>query len=809
MTLAAGARIGVYEIGAVLGAGGMGEVYRVRDTRLKRDVALKILPASFASDPDRLARFQREAEVLASLNHPNIAAIHGLEESDGVRALVMELVDGETLADRIARGAIPVDEALPIARQIAEALEAAHEQGIIHRDLKPANIKVRPDGTVKVLDFGLAKLNDPNAQNVPNDPNALSISPTITSPALMTGVGVLLGTAAYMSPEQAKGNPADKRSDIWAFGCVLYEMLTGTRAFEGEDVADTLANVLKAQPAWDALPAATPQTLMVYLRRCLHKDPKHRLGDIHDMRLAMDGAFDIDAAKPVAADSRLRFWQRPAVAAIIGASLVASVWLAVRIFTRPPATTPTRLTISLPSGIDVAGSDSDPDLAISSDGRRIVFVGAGEGKSPQLFVRTLDQLEAQPLVGPAAPRTPFFSPDGNWIGFFDSVPNVLKKVAVSGGPAITLCSITGAPGASGGGVRGASWGPDNTIVFATNDPTTGLLRVSAGGGTPEVLTRPNPQKDEADHFWPEVLPGGNAILFTIMTVAGSPVATARGLETAQIAVLDLRTGQQKVLVRGGSHPHYVSTGHIVYGIEGTLRAVAFDLDRLEVRSDPGPVLQGVVTKSTGAASFAVAQNGSLVYVSGNVSVVGRRTLVWVDRQGGEESTNAPIRTYQYVRISPDGKRAAIEIRDQGFDIWIWNFLRATLTRLTYEAGMDVYPVWTPDGTRVAFSSETKGSQSVYWRAADGTGEREEIAAGPEALIPLTFSPDGSRLVIRQQRPGTRRRFVPSLNDRGTTSAAVDSELVLGGKRGDLARREMARLSVERIWSDGNLRAAVS
>jgi serine/threonine-protein kinase len=328
----------------------------------------------------------------------------------------------------------------------------------------------------------------------------------------------------------------------------------------------------------------------------------------------------------------------------------------------------------------------------------------------------------------------------------------LKKIAVNGGPAVTLCTIVGAPGAGGGGVRGASWGVDNRIVFATNDLTTGLLRVSAGGGTPEVLTRPDPQKGEADHLWPEVLPGGRAILFTIVTSGGSPAATAPGLETAQIAVLDLSTGQQKVLVRGGSHPHYVSTGHIVYGLEGTLRAIAFDLDRLEVRSDPRPVLQGVVTKPTGAASFGVAQDGSLAYLAGSAQGIGRNALVWVDRQGREEAIAAPIRSYQYPRISPDGTKAAVDIRDEDSDIWIWDFLRATLTRFTFEPGVQGYPVWTPDGRRVAFTSEVKGALVVDWRSADGTGESEQIGASPEALYPLTFSPDGSQLVVRRVRP---------------------------------------------------------
>jgi len=742
----------------------MGEVHKAKDTRLDRTVAIKVLPDAFAQDPERVARFEREAKTLASLNHPNIAIIHGLEKSQGTYALVMELVEGEDLSQRIARGPIPIDEAFPIARQIAEALEAAHEQGIIHRDLKPANIKVRPDGTVKVLDFGLAKLTEPASGSHVSAANA-SMSPTITSPALMSGVGVLLGTAAYMSPEQAKGRPADKRSDIWAFGCVLYEMLTAHRAFGGEDITETIAAVVKSEPEWDALPSAMSPILPVFLRRCLHKDSKQRVGDIRDVRLALEGAFDVKGATPVViSESRRHVWQRPPVAAMFGAGLMATTGLAIWTFTRSPEAPPTRLTVSLPAGITIAPSNSDPDVTISPDGRRIAFVGASQGKSPQLYTRTLDQLDAQPLAGPASPRTPFFSPDGNWIGFFDTDPNVLKKISVNGGPALTLCAIAGAAGAAGGGVRGASWGADNSIVFATNDPTTGLLRVSAGGGTPEVLTKPNQQNGEADHFWPEVLPGGKAILFTIVMSGGSPAATARALDKAQIAVLDLRTGQQKVLVRGGSHPHYVSTGHIVYGLDGTLRAVAFDLNRLEVKSDPGPVLEGVVTKQSGAASYGVAQDGSLVYVEGKgQDVTGRSTLVWVNRQGSEEPINAPVRSYNYPRISPDGTKVAFDIRDQDFDIWIWDFLRSTLTRLTFDPGVESYPVWSPDGRRVAFASEAKGSAAVYWRPADGTGVSEQIATSPDALLPHTFSPDGSRLVVRRQRaPGADDLFLVTL-----------------------------------------------
>jgi len=761
MSLTPGTRLGVYEVTAAIGAGGMGEVYRARDTRLKREVALKILPVSFAMDADRLARFQREAEVLASLNHPNIAAIYGLEEGSveagpHMRALVMELVEGETLADRIARGPIPVDEALPIAKQITEALEAAHEQGIIHRDLKPANIKVRPDGTVKVLDFGLAKLGEPRGSGQQAPGGALSMSPTITSPA-MTGVGMLLGTAAYMSPEQARGKVADKRSDIWAFGCVLYEMLTGRHAFAGDEVSDVLASVLAREPDWTLLPAGFSPVLAMYIKRCLHKDSKQRVGDIRDVRLALEGAFEPAATQTLAdAVPWVRFWRHPATAAIVASSLMASTAFVVWSLTRPTPASPVRLTIALPEGQTVrVGGGGGPDLAISPDGRQIVFV-AGE-TLPRIYVRAMDRLDPQRLAGPESPRMPFVSPDGNWVGFFDT-PAVLKKVSVNGGPPVTLCNLVGAPGATGGGPRGGSWGPDNTIIFATNDPATGLLRVSAGGGEPEVLTKPDPQKGEADHFWPEVLPGGGAVLFTIVKAGGSPFNTGRTIENAQIAVLNLRTGEQKVLIQGGSYPRYVTTGHIVYGVGGTLRAVALDLARLEVRSDPFPVLEGVDTTVTGGASFAVAQDGSLVYVQSGQRVSElERTLVWVDRKGREETIAAPPRAYIYPRISPDGTRVALDVRDQDNDIWVWDFARTTLTRGTFDPELNTFPAWTPDSKRIAFSVNRAGFGTIGWQAADGTGAVEALTEGTArstSQVPGSFSPDGTRLVLREITPKT-------------------------------------------------------
>ena len=735
MSLSAGARLGPYEVVAPIGAGGMGEVYRARDTKLNRDVALKVLPEAFVLDPDRLARFKREAQVLASLNHPSIAAIYGLEESNGVQALVLELVEGPTLLDRISQGPIPLDDALPVAKQIAEALEAAHERGIIHRDLKPANIKVRHDGTVKVLDFGLAKALAPVAAGMAGD--ELSHSPTITGPAA-TRVGVLLGTAAYMSPEQARGQPIDKRTDVWAFACVLYEMLTGQAAFPGTDISEVLAAVIKSEPAWSALPTATPWKLQALLRRCLQKAPRQRLHDIADARLEIDETLAAPASEPgeIVRVVLPSTWRRVAthvstalVGTVVGGALV---WLTFPVL--PPFAV-SRFNITPPSAAVLTISGSDRDLAITRDGTHVVYAGVN---GSALFVRALDQLEATPLTGLGAPRGPFLSPDGQWIGFSDG-GTALKKVALNGGPAVLL--VRRAPG-----IRGASWGPENVIVFATDDPATGLQRIPAEGGSPSLLTRPNRAAGEADHLWPEFLPDGRAVLFTITATTGSP-------DDASVAVLDLRSGAQTTLIRGGRHAQYVRSGHLVYGVAGSLRAIPFDLTNRTVIGGPVPVVPEVVTSLDGVTNAAVADNGTLVYVPG-ATVGPERTLVWVDRQGREEPLKAPIRAYQYPRLSPDGRRVALDMRDQERDVWTWDFIRETPTRVTFDPGLDEFPVWTPDSQRLVFSSSRAGVWNLFRQTADGTGAIERLSETANAQAPSAISPDGTRLVFVEQFPET-------------------------------------------------------
>ncbi len=547
----------------------------------------------------------------------------------------MELVEGPTLADRIAQGPIPVDEALPIAKQIAEALEAAHEQGIIHRDLKPANIKVRPDGTVKVLDFGLAKALEPMAVGRAD----ATASPTITSPAMMTGVGMLLGSAAYMSPEQARGKAVDRRIDIWAFGCVLFEMLTGTRAFGGEDVSETLANVLKSEPDWSALPPVTPRTMRILLRRCLTKERKRRLDSVADARLEIDDALtsSADDAPIVSSGGRKGVAAATLTALVIGGAVTATtVWLAMR--PAPLQVVRTAIPTAGASGLGVSVLAA-PHLTITPDGSRVVYSGAG-----QIFVRALDQLEPTALPGLGVPQGLFAAPDSNWVGFYDGTL-AFKTVSITGGPAVTVAPADSQP-------RGATWGVDGTIVFATNTPATGLQRVPAAGGEVTVLTTPDRARGESDHIWPEFLPDGQAVLFTITAVSG-------GLAAAQIAVRDLRTGTESILLRGGSHARYLPTGHLVYGVGGTLRAVAFDLKRLVVIGTPVPVLESVVINQAGGVEASVSRNGTLAYVSGGTVATVQRTLAWVDKQGREEPVPMPPRAYQQHRLSPDGTRVAL------------------------------------------------------------------------------------------------------------------------------------------------------
>jgi serine/threonine-protein kinase len=754
-TVGVGFRIGDYQITGFIAKGGMGEVYRARDRKLGREVALKILPAAFVADPDRRARFEREARVLASLNHPHIATIYGFEEEAGVHALALEFVDGETLDERIAHGKVPLDDTLQIARQVAEALAAAHEQGIIHRDLKPGNIKVTPDGTVKVLDFGLAKLAEPAGSGPPAaSSEPLSMSPTITSPVMMTGVGVLLGTAAYMSPEQAKGKPADKRSDVWSFGCVLYEMLTGERPFDGEDVTDVMVAVLSKEPDWSALPTSVPGSIRALIRRCLEKDRRRRVADIAAALFVLDEHASLGGSTTVLRHRPLwRSLTLPVGGALLASAAVgAVVWSITRpVDPEPPRVS--RLALATSGTAALTINAQDRDLAITPDGSRVVYVG---NNGTQLFVRALDALEPVALFT-GTPRGPFVSPDGQWIGFVEN-SSALKKIALTGGPAVTLATLDGnAP-------RGAAWGPDDAIIFATTNAATGLQRVGATGGPTTVLTRPDAAHGEADHYWPELLPGGRAVLFTIRALTG-------GLDAAQVAVLDLQTGTRTILVRGGSHAHYVPSrlgltkgaerdgGHLVYATAGTLRAVPFDLATLKTRDTPVPVIPAVVTKPFGAVDAVVAGDGTLAYVSGGdaESFSGKRTLVWVDRKGQETPIPAPVRAYNFPRLSPDGTRIAVFAQDEELDLWLWDLPRTKLTRLTLDPrALEQTPVWTPDGLRLVFSSDRAGVPNLYAQAADGTGSATRLTDSANPQVPTGITADGTRVIFYELTPSRQR-----------------------------------------------------
>jgi len=723
VALAPGTRLGAYEILSLIGSGGMGEVYRARDSRLNRDVAIKVLPADVAADHDRLVRFEREAQVLASLNHPNIAQIHGVDDSSGTPALVMELVEGPTLADRIAKGPIPLDEALPIAKQIAEALEAAHEQGIIHRDLKPANIKLRPDGTVKVLDFGLAKAFDP----VSLGGNA-TMSPTLSMHA--TQAGLILGTAAYMAPEQARGKAVDKRADIWAFGCVLFEMLTGRRAFDGDDISTTLAAVLKTDPDWCALPPGSPSSLRRLLGRCLRKDPKDRLQAIGDARVELgdllSGVGESATGTPIAPAARpSRRLVIPAATLLVGSLVTgAVVWIGMRSTAARPRVS--RLAITPPQATALSINGINREVAVTPDGSRLVYVGAN---ATTLFVRPLDQLEPTPLARGAALRDPFVSPNNEWVGFFDG-STTLKKVAITGGPTIQVARLD-APAAE----RGATWTSDGTIIFGTS--TAGLQRVSADGGTPAVLTRLDRARGETAHLWPEPLSGGRAVLYTARAETGD-----------SIALLDLRSGRTTILFRGGSHAQYAPSGHLVYATAGTLRAVGFDLNRMITVGPSTLVVPQVVTSASGAVEAALAPDGTLAYVAGVGSDVGR-TLIWVDRQGRETAIETPPRGYLNPRISPDGTRIAVAGRD---GLWVWDLSRTTLTRLNADAARPESPQWISN-SRLVFTAVRGGGRALFSQAADGTGSIEPLIEGPNAPVATGVSHDGSVLVLTGPKRG--------------------------------------------------------
>jgi Tol biopolymer transport system component/predicted Ser/Thr protein kinase len=687
-----GRRIGSYQILSLLGAGGMGEVYRAKDTKLKREVALKVLPEAFASDPARMARFQREAEVLASLNHPNIAQIYGLED----RALVMELVEGKTLPSPL-----PVDTALNYAKQIADALEAAHDKGITHRDLKPSNIMITPSGVVKVLDFGLA------AYNPAHSPAGDSGVSTVTM--FPSRPGMILGTAGYMSPEQARGEPVDKRADIWAFGVVLYEMLTGAKITD--------------EPDWNRVPEKARRLL----RRCLEKDPKRRLRDIADAMALVD---DVPVATAVLPPVMVP-WAVAAAALLVAA---AGWWYA----TRPAPLRPlVRLNAEIAADTPLATNGGEGIMALSPDGARLALTLRGSDGKVRLHTRLLNQNQVTPLAGTENASFPFFSPDGEWIGFFANAK--LKKISAEGGAAVTLCDA-GVP-------EGGSWGDDGNIVAALDGGAGGLWRVPSSVGTPVPLTKLNP--GEFTHRWPQVLPGSQAVLFTASTHIGG------NYDDANIDVVSIKTGERKTVQRGGFFPRYLATsnggGHLVYLHQSTLFAVPFDSGRLALAGVPAPILEDVSSNVIAGGDFAFAGApsgpGTFVYLAGKGQA--GSPISWLDSAGKTQPLHAPPGVYRTPRFSPDGKRLAFSmIGGQGEDIWVKDLDRDTPSRLSFLAGLNRWPVWTPDGKNIVFHSRNQAAPGLYWIRSDGSGEAQRLTDGKlEFPFPYSFSPDGKRLAF--------------------------------------------------------------
>jgi eukaryotic-like serine/threonine-protein kinase len=738
-----GTTLGPYRVEALIGAGGMGEVYRAHDAKLNRDIALKVLPESFTNDADRLARFTREATLLASLNHPNIAAIYGFEDSGDVHALVLELVEGPTLADRIARDPLALPEVLTIARQIAAALAAAHEHGVIHRDLKPANIKVCDDGTVKVLDFGLAKpVQDARSTQPADGPaSSPSPSPSIRSP-VVTALGVMLGTAAYMSPEQVKGRAAGKRSDVWAFGCVLFEMLTRKRAFDGDDVSETFASVLKSEPNWTALPNDTPAAIRRLLRRSLEKDPRRRLSDMADARLEIDEAEALAGAgaAPEPRPGVSTRAQRALPWAIAGALAVAFISTIVLWSPWRDASFPVSQHLSVDLGTDafLGGSPGGVlQFAISPDGSMLAFV-AERDRISRLYLRRFAQLQAVPLVtGPVS--EPFFSPDGEWIGFFSLGDRKLKKMPVAGGAAVVICDVTTVH------PRGASWSEDGSIVFNPyEDAWSPLLRVPAAGGKPEAISTLG--EGEVAHRWPQVLPGATAVLFAAFGTQG-------GIDAANIVAQRLPSGPPKIVVRGAHYARYLRSGFLVYAQGAALFAVAFDVNRLEVTGQPVAIVQGVKTfKVSGASLFDVSDTGTLAYVAGEV--IGTDALMmWMRRDGSTSPLRALPLDWRAPQLSPDGKRIVFHVDDgRQLDVYTYDWARDFTTRLTSDPAVHSNPVWSPDGRTIVFSSSRglKQLANLYAVSADGSSGAYRLTESADRQIATSWHPSGKYLAFEQQ-----------------------------------------------------------
>jgi Tol biopolymer transport system component len=732
MSLVSGTRLGPYEILTPLGAGGMGEVYRARDIRLERAVAIKILPAQFSADPVRKQRFEREAKTISSLNHPHICTLHDVGSQDGVDYLVMECVEGETLAKRLEKGPLPLEQVLKYGAQIADALDKAHRSGVVHRDLKPGNIMLTPTGA-KLLDFGLAKPAAPLT-------SVATMTAAVTQSSPMTEQGAIVGTFQYMSPEQIEGKELDGRSDIFSLGAVLYEMLAGHRAFQGKSQLSVASAILEKEPApISTIKPLTPPALDHAIRRCLAKDPDDRWQTARDLALELkwsaEGGSQVASASTGAAKNIRAGWRGALLWVAASLLLAAITGLAIWDLKPSPPRPVSRTVITLPPGQRLAGLDQ-PALALSPDGTHLAYV-AVQGGVQQLYLRAMDGLEARPILGTEGAAGPFFSPDGQWLGFFTGTN--LKKIPVSGGAAQILGQATLA--------HGESWSSQGTIAFSPGTASF-LQQVSEAGGPLQPLTRLEP--GEISHRWPEFLPGGKSFLFVTST------SSFNWTTNSQVAVQTIGTGERRSLIQGATHPHYASSGHLVYAQAGSLMAVPFDAQRLAVTGAAFPVVENVSHAPTaGAAQYSISTTGSLVYVPGGVQADQRR-MVWVARNGAEQRAAVPERAYLFPRISPDGQRVAVGITEHETQLWLYDLSREALTRFTFEGNVNLNATWTPDGKRIAFQSGKEGPPNIYWQRADGSGGLERLTSGEYAQVPMSWSPDGQVLAFMEVSPSTQR-----------------------------------------------------
>ncbi|MBI4458551.1 MAG: serine/threonine-protein kinase [Acidobacteria bacterium] len=739
MPLAAGARLGPYEILGPLGAGGMGEVYKARDTRLDRIVAIKVLPPHFADRPELRDRFEREARTIANLKHPHICVLYDIGHENGTHYLVMEYLEGETLAQRLEKGPLPLDQVLQYAIEIADALDTAHRQHFTHRDIKPANIMLTKDGT-KLLDFGLAKLKQEIDPALPPDERPTNMS--------LTAEGTILGTLQYMAPEQVEGrtDDIDGRTDVFAFGALVYEMATGKKCFEGKSRASVMAAILEREvPPMSALQPMTPASLDRVVKKCLAKEREKRwqtASDLHDeLEWIKQGGGQAGTPAPLEAKAAAKAWRRalPWTAAVLAGALIAS--LVVWNLKPTPSPAPelvSRFVMTLPPREERYDAYSASPIALSPDGTQLVY-SATVGGRQQLYLRSLDSLEAKAIRGTEGGDSPFFSPDGLWLGFEALYPSgwALKKVPLNGGEPMTLCECVP-------NLRGVSWGWNNTIVFAPST-TSAIWQVSASGGTPQVLTTLDSGKGEESHRWPELLPGGKAVLFT--------VGPEGGRADAEIVVQRLDTGERRVLVQGGTYAHYLPTGHLVYLRQGTLMAVPFDLARLEVNGAAVPVLEGISQNpSSGAPRLSISSLGSLAYLPASFGEsLDSATLVWMDRKGAVQPLKAPPRPYLFARLSPDGRRVTVRISAANSNVWVFDNSGESLTRLTFE-GSNTLPVWAADGNRIAYSSNRAGPRNLFWKAADGSGVEERLTTSRHSQNVTSWSPGSKLLAFTELDP---------------------------------------------------------